>query len=391
MAREIIISIYLLFFKILFNVFKLFPLRKKTTFILSFVDNGWHVYNQLLKEGYSGEIVFLESRKLNLNNIVKNNEKVYRFETYHIFDTFFSIYHIATSTHIIIDNYYGFLSEVEFKEEATCIQVWHAAGAIKKFGLKDPSIKGRSENAKRRFRNVYEKFDHVVVGTEKMAEIYYSAFGVDEKKILKTGIPRTDYFYNEIAETEVKRKLYNDYPQLMNKKVILYAPTYREKDLSHFNLKIDLENMLGNLADNYILILKLHPEIENNNKIPEQLGKKVLDLSGEYKVNDLLFITDYLITDYSSIPFEFSLFEKPMIFYAHDLDAYEKERGFWQVYESFVPGPIVKDTDGIINAIKRNDFDIMQIKAFKNVWNEYSLGESSLNLIRKIYNKNDFY
>lgn len=104
-----------------------------------------------------------------------------------------------------------------------------------------------------------------------------------------------------------------------------------------------------------------------------------------------MFITDYLITDYSSIPFEFSLFEKPMIFYAHDLDAYEKERGFWQVYESFVPGPIVKDTDGIINAIKRNDFDIMQIKAFKNVWNEYSLGESSLNLIRKIYNKNDFY
>lgn len=60
----------------------------------------------------------------------------------------------------------------------------------------------------------------------------------------------------------------------MNKKVILYAPTYREKDLSHFNLKIDLENMLSNLADDYILILKLHPEIENNNKIPEQLGKK---------------------------------------------------------------------------------------------------------------------
>jgi len=95
--------------------------------------------------------------------------------------------------------------------------------------------------------------------------------------------------------------------------------------------------------------------------------------------------TDILITDYSSIPFEFSLLEKPMIFFAYDLDEYKETRGFGEDYEKLVPGPVVKDTDSVIEVIKQDQFDLGHVKAFAQEWNEYSNGDSSKRLIEALY------
>src|SRR5690606_1337177 len=99
----------------------------------------------------------------------------------------------------------------------------------------------------------------------------------------------------------------------------------------------------------------------------------------------LLVVTDILITDYSSIPFEFSLLNKPMVFFAYDLETYVQKRGIWERYEQFVPGPIVKRTDELIQVIKEKQFDMQKIEKFAREWNEYSTGNTSRQFVEKFY------
>ena len=90
----------------------------------------------------------------------------------------------------------------------------------------------------------------------------------------------------------------------------------------------------------------------------------VLDVSAYPNVNHLLLVTDYLLSDYSSMPYEFALLNRPQIFFPYDLDDYKKESGFWSSYEDVVPGPIVQSTDEIIELIGKDDFDLEEIAAF---------------------------
>src|SRR5699024_7608756 len=114
------------------------------------------------------------------NNCMVNFElpqkNILYFESKNIIHFVRSIYHLATSSHIIVDNYYGFLAVTDFKDDATCIQVWHAAGAIKQFGLEDLSNVNRTSKAMDRFKAVYHRFDQVIVGSDEMIDIYKRSF-----------------------------------------------------------------------------------------------------------------------------------------------------------------------------------------------------------------------
>ena len=381
MIRELSIWIYLTVFKVIFCTFKLMPLSNKLTFVVSFGDNCLFIYNELRRQNRDCDVVFLYKSgcKLDFNEL--KDIKAIPFETANIFDTIRSIFHLATSKHIIIDNYYGFLSSVNFKDGVTCTQVWHAAGALKKFGLLDHSIKQRSKRDNRRFREVYKKFQHLVVGSDEMATIFKKTFGVSDQNIIKTGIPRTDLFYDEKQQGNVNRKLGELTSKFNKKKVILYAPTFRDGELNSFNLKLDLEKMSKKLSENYILLLKLHPAISNSTNYAELYPNFVYDCSSYIDLNELLLISDLLITDYSSIPFEFSLLHKPMIFFAYDLDEYRKERGLWDEYEEMVPGPVVHTTEEVISCIEKDSFQLEEIKQFAMKWNKYSRGNSSEMLV----------
>ena len=382
MARELAIDIYLVCFKILFSIFKLFPLRDKTTFVTSFGDNCQHVAEEMDKQDLSIQKVILIKSSSHIQ--VKDDGKtiVLAFETKHIIAMVRSIYHLATSKWIIVDNYFGFLSTVTFKKSVTCVQVWHAAGAIKKFGAKDPSILGRSARARQRFLNVYQQFDYVTTGSEKMAEIYQESFQLPDSRILRTGIPRTDFFFNEEAKQSARRTLLTIYPELSNKKIILYAPTFRNADLNSGKIALDLALLYKELqSENYALLLKLHPAVKAEHDLEHKFPGFVYPVTGDFHVNELLISTDLLITDYSSIPFEFSILQKPMIFFAYDLQEYEEERGFWEDYPSSMPGPIVTTTDELLEKICSADYQLEKVEPFKQKWNQYSTGNSSKKLV----------
>lgn len=386
MFRELIIKTYLLLFQWLFLLFSKKPLEKnKIVFVNSFGDNCSFLLEEIEKRKPNIKVILLQKKGAFCTIPKHLNVKMYRFETYHLLDTFLSVYHLATAQRIIVDNYFGFLSAVKFKENVKCIQIWHAAGAIKKFGLEDPSNQNRTLAANRRFQQVYDNFDYVVVGSEKFAEVFKKAFGIEDSKILATGIPRTDLFFNPEIKNKKIELLRSNWPFLQDKMVILYAPTFRSEEMDSFQIKLDLQKLVTSLSDKkYHLLIKLHPINRNHISIPSEFKSFITDVSTYPNINDLLLITNLLITDYSSIPFEFSILEKPMIFFAYDLEQYEKERGFWEPYHELVPGPIANNTDEIIELIHANKFDLDKIKTFKETWNKYSFGESSKNFVREI-------
>jgi CDP-glycerol glycerophosphotransferase (TagB/SpsB family) len=388
MLREVVIWCYLVLFKVFFTIFKIFPQQKKVTFVISFEENATFLYRELRHHSPYLKITFL--CKSSISTEFKNelsDVKVIPFETKNIIDWFVSLYHLSTSQFIIVDNYFGFLATVTFKKNVECIQIWHAAGALKTFGLQDQSIRYRSDSANRRFQQVYDKFHTIVVGSDNMARIFSEAFNVPSQRMLPTGFPRTDFFYEKSTRDAVVTSFYENYPMLVGKKLILYAPTYRDGQLKNSEIHLDIKQMQQKLGSNYFLLIKLHPAVKTKTNYQELFPDFVCDFSAFKRINELLVVTDYLITDYSSLPFEYALLHKPIIFYSYDLAEYREQRGLVKDYEQIVPGPIVYNTNELIEEIVADRFDNQAIKEFSNKWNQYSVGHSAKNLVHYIVDR----
>lgn len=382
MIRELFIFVYLFVFRLFFHLFRLFPQKKKTVFVTSFGDNVLYTAREVDKLT-DHQVVIVKTAQCKVDFSAYSSWNVVAFEPSNPTQWLRSIYHLATCRTVFVDNYFGFLAVTKFKDNVKCIQLWHAAGAIKKFALEDPSIAHRSAKAIQRFKEVYNRFDYVAVGSERMAEIFVESFGLPDERMLRVGIPRTDFFFNEEQMHMAQEALQEQLPLIKQKKVILYAPTFRQDQFDNPRIALDLDLMYKNLRHHYIVLLKLHPSV--NLAFENQHHGFVYNVSNGFDMNELLTVTDILITDYSSIPFEYSLLQRPMIFYAYDLEDYRKERGFWEDYESMLPGPVVHHTKDIIQSIKDYDFDIDGVRTFARKWNQYSDGMASRKLVERLY------
>lgn len=386
MAREALIRIYLFSISMLFFLFNLFPLRNKAVFVTSFGDNCEYILNEMDRQQIGWKRVILKTANSRIRWKDDGQTIVFPFESRNIFHFFLSVYHLATARRIIVDNYFGFLSSARFRKEAVCVQVWHAAGAIKQFGLKDPENAGRTSAANKRFLSVYSRFHYIAAGSRQMADIFKESFGADDKQILATGVPRTDFFFNQDALSEARKQILNSYPEWDSRKTILYAPTFRNGSLSSGKIALDIDRLYKELSsDGYILLLKLHPAVKAEPELETAYPGFVYNLSGFRDINQLLPAADILVTDYSSIPFEYALLGKPMYFFAYDLEEYKKERGFWEDYTANMPGPVSYTTEQLASQIKSGEYDAGKIEAFSEKWNEYSQGRSSAQLVSFLF------
>ncbi|MDY7045828.1 MULTISPECIES: CDP-glycerol glycerophosphotransferase family protein [unclassified Virgibacillus] len=379
MSREVVIAVYLFIFRILFNLFRLLPMKRKTTFIASIGHNVSYTAKEL-KHQATDSIVILKTNRFQLNFNPNHEYTMIHFKACHPFDWLRSVYHLATSHVVFVDNYYGILAVTNFRSNVKVVQLWHAAGAIKKFGLQDRSNQYRSRKARNRFRKVYQRFTHVVVGSERMASIFIQSFGIKENKLLRTGVPRTDFFFQPDKMKVAMETIQHSIPFDRSKKVILYAPTYRKTPKT--DIQLDLQQFHVHMKHDYVLFLSIHPS--ERMKVKNKYPNFVFDVS-RFSLNHILTVTDILITDYSSIPFEFSLLKRPMVFYAYDLQQYKSERGIWDMYEDQVPGPVVMNTMDAVQKIKEGSFNLNRVYYFSKEWNTYSTGVSSKELIKAIY------
>ncbi|WP_236058667.1 CDP-glycerol glycerophosphotransferase family protein [Planococcus glaciei] len=382
--KELVISIYLFLFKALFSLFSIFPLTNKTVFLSSFGSNAFFLAKELAKH-QSPPVIFLNQKrcKLDFSTIDLKRKTILQFESFKLKDTLLSIYHLATAKYVFVDDYVAVLSAVRFRENVKCIQLWHAAGAVKKFGWSDPETSRRSERAKARFQKVYNQFHYIPVGSQKMADIFAESFHLGPKHFLYTGVPKTDVYFDTASKALASSKVKRKYPIIEGKKTVLYAPTFRKDTLHNMELQLDMEEMLEKLGEDFVILVRLHPAVLRSSKLPNH--SRIISVSGYPHIYELLIASDFLVTDYSSIPVEFSLLRKKMIFFTYDSDSYSSTHGLWTEDPSYFPGPVVKTTAGVIEHILDADIDYDAINQFNQRWNTFSKGSSCRQLIEAIY------
>ena len=275
---------------------------------------------------------------------------------------------LATAKYVFVDDASLILSSIPLRKETVAINLWHACGAFKKFGRSTAELKfGSSAAILDKYPN-YGNLTHVTVSSPEVIWAYEEAMHLPKGIVKATGVSRTDQFYDKEFVESRKQKLYEIMPEAKDKKVILYAPTFRGHVATASSPdRIDFERFCRELGNEYVIVCKHHPFVKNPPIIPEELQHFARDLTKYLSIEDLLCCADICISDYSSLVFEYSLFEKPMIFYAYDYDNYCDWRGFYYDYSEFTPGPVVQTEDELLNSIKNIDtqFDKQKVIDFK--------------------------
>ncbi len=247
------------------------------------------------------------------------------------------------------------------RPEIKVFELWHASGCIKKFGNdtdRDYKVKG---------------YDYVLAAADSFKPFYSSAFNVPEDAVKVLGIPVTDAFFDEDLRKRSRSALSEKY-NLKGRKAILYAPTFRGRLMKGFKgdyLKV--KDFIEMMPEDYVLLYKMHPLMKDYNL---EECERAINVSDE-DLTELFYITDYLISDYSALIFDFSAFNKPMLFYVPDIDEYRSETGLFIDYENEMPGPIVKDMAALKEALLNVDeSSLFRIKAFKDKYATMTDGNS---------------
>jgi teichoic acid ribitol-phosphate primase len=267
------------------------------------------------------------------------------------------MYHLRTSRLFIVDNAYLPIHVARHRPGTTVVQVWHALGALKRFGA--DTSEGLQE-PERTF--LHRHYDYVIAAGEATREPYAAAFRTPVDRVLSLGGPRSDFFFDETAMSAASAAVRRAYPALADRRVVLYAPTFRGRGKGkHPGPALDAARLRGVLPADHVLALKTHPNLDAS-MMPTDGYDVVIDPGVD--INEVLAITDVFITDYSSSIFEFALLRRPIILLVPDLDAYERDPGFYLDFRQDMIGSQVTDTDGVVRVFAEGTFDVSGYDAF---------------------------
>jgi CDP-glycerol glycerophosphotransferase len=286
------------------------------------------------------------------------------------------------------------------KKDQVYLQTWHGT-PLKKLGrdiaVGEDAKFYRSEMSKAEMVRTYERdsarYDYFISPNKFSTEAFKSAFSVNKDVIIETGYPRNDILTNASSEYIQNVKKHLGIPD--NKKVILYAPTWRDNlydiDGYLFELKVDFSKWQRVLGDNYFIIYKPHYLIYNTSNLKDY-ENFILDASKFDEINDLYLISDILVTDYSSVFFDYGILKRPVLFYMYDLEEYRDNlRGFYLDIYKDLPGPIIEKEDELLDNIINIDVVAKKFKAqtekFYNEFCSLEQGQSAKKVVDLLFKK----
>ena len=277
---------------------------------------------------------------------------------------------IATAKYVFLNEGSNAISAIPLRPETKVIQLWHGCGAFKRFGFSTADLifgASRKEQLKHPFNKNYSL---VTVSSPEVVWAYKEAMNMPEESeiVQPIGSSRTDIFFKEEYKNDAFENVYNLIPQAKGKKIILYAPTFRGRVARATTPdRLNIEMFYEAFKDDYVLLFKHHPVVKVRPIIEERFRDFAFDVTDTLSIEDLIITSDFCISDYSSLVFEYSIFEKPLIFFAYDLDSYFDWRGFYYDYDELAPGPICKTNYEMIDYIKNINtrFDKKAVQDFR--------------------------
>lgn len=295
---------------------------------------------------------------------------------------------MMTDKLIICDNYYPFLAGFKLPSNVRVIQLWHADGAVKQFGWGDTRTRLRSRTAQKRFQAVYNTFTDFVVGSRAMENVFKHDWRLNNNKhFITSGYPRSTKLLTKTWYDNTQKNIYQRYPRFKHKRIILYAPTYRPNVTLH--LPSDIKESLT--ADkNAIVIIKVHPALSK--KLKENLEQKLssphIYFCHQFSTTQLMTIAETLVTDYSSVVFDYSLLPnaKSLILFWFDSGIYARKPSLQKEFLNNLPVKPIHHTDELTKAIKENK--TVNFKHFNQVWNTYNNRNANQKFTKYCLNNN---
>lgn len=286
---------------------------------------------------------------------------------YSLFHWIRTLRRIAQADFIFLDDHSQTTDWLTIRD-TTITQLWHAGPGFKSTGYSRFGMPASPAPW-----SGHRQYTYGIAGSVKIRHFFSEVWGINDDMVLPTGMPRLDRFLDPKNRSDTTARLLSSHPELVapdgsKRNIILFAPTYRGENKRHAYYpydRLDMNRLYSLCTEHdYIMIFKMHPFISESVPIPEGCRDRLIDMSDYPDINDLLYITDLLITDYSSNIYEYSLMHRPMLFYAFDIDKYSKERGFHRDYRQNVPGKIVETFDDMIHAIASEDYEYDRVEEY---------------------------
>lgn len=322
--------------------------KNKVVFVLSrsktLDGNLKYIHDELLQQQPSMNVLFMHTTN-------KVSLKIFN-----------EILALSNASYLILDDYYLPIYIIKPKKHLKVIQLWHAAGAFKKFGYSTINTTFGPSSSYLKLIPIHSNYTHVYVSSSRIVPYYAEAFNMSSKRIFPYGPPRIDLFNNQELIDEIKGQIKSKFPPIekVNRVNVLVAPTYRatgshqESNLNFVDIIIQISSQL---EDHIQLIFKEHPYHDQAELLRLQACKNII-LSPDFSVNDWMLVADALVTDYSSAVFDFSILHRPIAHYVTDIEEYSKSRGLYEEIEIISDGDVLKSKEKLItwiNARKKNE------------------------------------
>ncbi|MBH0129654.1 CDP-glycerol glycerophosphotransferase family protein [Salinibacterium sp. NK8237] len=273
------------------------------------------------------------------------------------------LYLIATSEIVLLDDYFPMLEGLKVDPRKRIIQLWHAGSGFKSVGF---SRFGRQDSPN--LWDAHRYYTYAIAGSVNLVPVYAEVFGIEESAVIPTGLPRVDLFLDEERTRTFVSGFYSAHPELRDKRIILFAPTYRGSDIENafydYSL-IDFDALYEACGPDTVVLFRMHHFVKNEVPIPEQHQEHFFDFTRFEDGLRLLHVTDLLITDYSSIIYEYSLLDRPMLFFAPDEVNYAAVNGFHRPYDETAPGRVCTTFEDLIDAISSREYEQSKVSRFR--------------------------
>ena len=353
--KNIILKILVIMLKILYFPFTFFKVQNKITF-MSRESNTESLDFRKIREEIEKD--YPEYKNIVLTRKIEEKDGIAKQLLPSLINIFKQMYHLATSKVIVLDTYCITACVLPHKKDTKIIQIWHALGAIKKFGYQTIGKKYGSNEKTAEIMCMHKNYDYVFAPSKATAQLYEKAFNVEESKIKFIGMPRVDYILEK--DKTKKQKIYETYPVLTeeDKQNVLYVPTYRKGE------KVELDELVEKIdTTKYNLIIKLHPLDIKEYSYKEKPG---VIYEQKFRTYDLLKVADKVVTDYSSLSIEAALLDLPIYFFVYDIEKYSQDVGVNFNFETEAIGKYkAENTTELLNLLDE-EYDFDAFYKFKN-------------------------
>lgn len=373
-------------------IYRFIPCQNKTILFISFHGRGYSDNPKALHQyiishpEYQGYRCIFAIKNHRQKNLKIDNAKIIEYFSIAYF------FYLARSKYWIVNC--KLPKYVLKKPTQIYLQTWHGT-PLKKLAHDIEVPEGTTfyrsgmtiEEMRSTYDNDVSKYNYMISPSSFTTEVFQSAFAIERHRLIETGYPRNDILSNYKVDDVRRIKLKLNIPQ--DKKIILYAPTWRDNSFDlkgyTFKLEIDFKKWQDALGDEYIVIFKPHYLIVNNFDL-EKVKDFVYYIDPKEDISSLYLIADILVTDYSSVFFDYAILNRPIYFYMYDLKSYRDElRGFYLDIYHDLPGAIIETEGELLKQIKQNIYDYNKLKSFNQRFNNHEDGNASKRVLEIMF------